>query len=83
MKIGNFNISWKHMVEDGRTICSVYQDDKLLNAGIANLSENDQYDRRIGRKVSLTRALKGTALSKAERTVVWSGLRSQGVKIKN
>lgn len=70
------------MVKEGRTLCSVYRNDKLLEVGTAHLSEQDQYDRRIGRKVSLTRALR-SKVNKADRTMIWAGLRQKGVGIKN
>lgn len=80
MRIGNFKVTWKHLVEQGKTVCSVYKDDELINAGIATLSKSDQYDRRVCRKVSLTRALLESELPKSDRNFIWSGIREQ-VKI--
>ncbi len=83
MKIGNYNISWKHLVKEGRTICSIYKDEKLIAAGIAHLSEKDQYNRAVGRKVSLTRGLKDAGMPRHERTFIWDTLRSKGINFRN
>lgn len=48
--------------------------------GKAYLHPNDQYDKRIGRKLALSRALKNSDLSRDERRQIWEGLFAKGMK---
>jgi len=52
------------------TYCLVQNGDGSLRNGIALCSVRDNFDRAIGRKLSLTRALRG--LDKPTRTSVWN-----------
>jgi hypothetical protein len=40
------------------TSCTIYENDKIVGYGTADLSPKDNFNRNTGRKVSLTRALK-------------------------
>lgn len=48
--------------------------------GEAHLHPNDQYDKRIGRKIALAQALKRSGLTREERRQVWEGLFARGMK---
>ena len=50
------------------------------SVGQANLHPNDQYDKRIGRKLALSRALKKLDLTRDERRQIWEGLFAKGMR---
>ena len=67
-------ITWQHDIHSsgGQTIC--YIEDKEAKTTFfasAFCSENDQYCKETGRKISLTRALKQTNFDKGQRKEVW------------
>lgn len=43
----------------------------LLGTGVATQSAKDQFNRRVGRKVSLTRAIKESTTDKSLRQYIW------------
>lgn len=62
------------------THCEIYTIDengglkpnvKLIADGLAKCALGDNFQKRVGRKIALTRALKKTNLLKAERQKVW------------
>jgi len=54
----------------GRTMCIITENDEEISSGEAFCSQNDHYDKSIGRKVALTRAL-AQLDDKEFSTVVW------------
>jgi hypothetical protein len=43
----------------------------LSGIGYAQCYAKDVFERKIGRKIALARALKGAGISRSERTLVW------------
>ena len=83
MKAGDYWVKWFHNVKEGATVCTLDKDENVAGTGLAELSVNDQYDRSIGRKVSLTRALTNADISRKERTEIWHTLMAKGVKFRS
>ena len=44
---------------------------KQVSSGLTRCSVNDQFNKETGRKISLTRALEKTNLTKSERAIFW------------
>lgn len=70
-------ISWQHENNNDKnnpsyTKCIIreVETNKVLSEGISTLSKNDTYDKKIGRKVSLKRALSG--FPKIDRKGIWN-----------
>lgn len=85
MKISeNITVDWRHQAKKNKTICAITVGDKQV-IGMSVVHHGDAYNKKIGRKLSLTRALTKTndekILSKAERTSVWNVLREKGIKL--
>lgn len=60
----------KYPLLNGMTICYLMKEDNsLLNSGHSSCTINDTFSKEIGRKISLTRAVK--ELPKSERTKIW------------
>lgn len=56
----------------GNTICKLFMaTDDIPYEGNAKLHPNDQYDKIVGKKIALTKALATTGLQKPERTEIW------------
>ena len=54
------------------TECTIKKDGVLVVAtGFAVLCKTDQFDKRIGRKISLARALKTGGFNKKTKTQIW------------
>lgn len=83
MKIDNYSVRWRHFIEEGRTICVLEENEDKIGLGAAHLAECDQYNRSVGRKISLARALRDADIDKNDRTVIWDTLRTRGVKLNN
>ena len=80
----NITVDWRHNAKQNKTICAVTVGDKQT-IGMSIVHRGDAYNKKIGRKLSLTRALAKTneekILSKEERTVVWDVLNEKGIKL--
>lgn len=74
IKVNNrrYFVYWQH-VEQTKTTCSIYLEEKkkgdLVSEGTARRSGKDNFCRKVGRKISLMRALR--VLPKKERTAFW------------
>jgi len=81
MKSQSYTIKWKHhqkpITGKAHTECQIIDTDSetVLAGGIATLSEKDQYDKNIGRKVSLSEAMDNLSLSKEQRAKIWEDYR--------
>src|SRR3990167_4374060 len=58
------------------TYCEIFELDEagepILKAeGVAKCAAGDNFQKRVGRKIALTRALKKMDLNKTERSMVW------------
>lgn len=58
----------------GKTKCTIRNaDDNIVSVYVVYCSMKDQYNRRVGRKLSLTGALKfNSIISKEERKQIWN-----------
>jgi len=74
MKLGNYYIDFLHNVTDKNSLCVIYKDknrDKIISQGTAFCYYKDQFNKKIARKVSLTKTIKELNLSKEERKQIW------------
>lgn len=79
-------------VKERRSVCQVYElkpdwlpndiDVTLLGEGVAKCSHLDNFVKETGRKISLTRALAASNLTKDERTAVWQAYRLRNLPIR-
>lgn len=77
IKINNIEIRWNHQrnVPAPITVCEVKIDeDRYL--GTSKCSLNDNFCKDCGRKISLSRALDKTTLSKEKRFKIWEEYRT-------
>ena len=66
-------IQFKHNTDEGVTICHLLNKHGLsVSQGAAYCHELDQFNRKIGRKLSLARALKAAFLCKQNRAEIWA-----------
>lgn len=56
----------------GVTQCTIEKDRNEISCALAECSENDNYNKNIGRKISLQRALNNLNLSKGEKQEFWN-----------
>jgi len=77
----------KQMIGSRACICNlklVHPDEsEELYIGIAKCHENDNYCRETGRKISLTRAMQNSTLSKHERRLVWEAYLGRKEKVQS
>ena len=52
------------------TFCYITNGDGIMKIGHAYCSQSDNFDRKVGRKIALTRAVRG--LDKGLRTQIWN-----------
>jgi hypothetical protein len=85
MNVGNITVKWSYDEVDAiidsslvsiETECSILKNDEFVSYGIALCSPNDTYDKEFGRKLSMSRALLKSDLTKEERSVVWEAYRT-------
>ena len=61
MKVGIYTVSWWYNDKVARTrriiTCYIFADDKLVANGSCECSPSDTYNKDMGRKISLARAL--------------------------
>jgi hypothetical protein len=75
MKLGSLQVSFSH-INQKHTVCTV-ADREHTSTGIAQKSINDSFNRDIGRRTSLTKALKGMKhLTKTQKRNVWNDYRN-------
>lgn len=71
----SYDIEFSHIKgDDGRpfaTLCLVMADGGFVGTGTAWCAANDQFDRRVGRKIAMQRGLLSCVPDKKERTVIW------------
>lgn len=81
MKItDNIKIDWHHDVPKKTTSC-VLTVNETEHIAIAKCGHGDQFSRKAGRKLTLSRVLAKSGLGKADRTEIWSVIWSRGVKV--
>ena len=74
MKLGSLNVSFSHVANEA-TVCTVANRDGL-STGMAKRSKKDHFDKKVGRKIALTKAMRGMTLSKAQKKRVWEDYRT-------
>jgi len=75
MKLGNLQVSFTH-INNETTVCTVATVGRI-STGIATKGTNDLFDKNVGRKLSLSRALKHMKLTKDQRAKIWDDYRFQ------
>ena len=81
MKItDNIKIDWHHDVPKKTTSC-VLTVNETEHIAIAKCGHGDQFSRKAGRKLTLSRVLAKSGLGKAYRTEIWAAIWSRGVKV--
>ena len=74
IKLGSVKVSFTH-VDNKLTICTV-SDRRYQATGNAKKSSVDHFEKDKGRKIALSKALKGMShLSKKQRTNIWNDYR--------
>lgn len=63
-------VGFKHIVPF-ETQCFIRKQDTLIATGFASCSDSDNFERAIGRKVSLSRALRNAGFDKITRRFIW------------
>ena len=68
----NIKVNFYHH-RNGRigTSCSILVNNRIDGFSRAICGPNDTFNKKVGRKVALDKALKDSTLSKADRTLVW------------
>ena len=76
MKTEKRKIRWRY-VKINLTFCYICNKDcdDPEGLGYAKCSISDKFNRDIGRKISLARALKSADIDKEERTEIWNAYR--------
>ena len=85
-KTGKFEVYFKHYPDEigenpsrvpgetipycGRTECIITENEESIRDGSAFCGLNDRFDKAVGRKVALARALEGA--DKEFRTLIWT-----------
>lgn len=74
-----FQVKWQHFTK--MTVCNIFKlstsnnitfpTPQIIAVGYAICSEKDNYSKEIGRKISLTRALKSCEFPKSDRKYIW------------
>lgn len=88
---GELNIKWRHYVRDmaknghvsnRQTECSIETNAKtVLARGVAYCSKDDNFNYKLGKRLSLLRALKCGKATRDIKVMVFKALREKGVKI--
>ena len=78
----DIKIDWHHNVEEKTTSC-VLTNGETTYVAIAKAHKGDQFCRKIGRNLTLTRVLLKSGLSKNIRRQIWLMVFAKGVKILN
>ena len=75
-------VDWHHNTTTKETICQLIDiDNNVIASGIAKAGHGDQFCKRTGRKLALTRALKQCNYDKTTRAKIWTVIKNRGVKI--
>ena len=80
MKIQNLHVKFEHknlMSPPYHTKCTVSTLDRAaaVGVGFAHCRSTDQFNKEIGRKLSLLRAMQNCGLNREERYQIWEGYR--------
>ena len=78
MKIENYFISWSYpkTKKTHQTICVIEVENTEIGIANAKCMKTDEYNKNLGRKLTLTRALKNANISKKDRTKIWDAYRN-------
>jgi len=76
----NITVDWRHNVAKKQTTCAITVDDRQV-LGVSRVRTGDAYNKRIGRKLSLVRAIDLSGLDRENRTAIWQTVRNKGVKL--
>lgn len=89
MKAGEYKIQWKHNNNTAlkgtksSTQCNILkQDNSLVATGLTICSEKDHYNRKLGRKLSFSRAV-AKIEDRSVRTDLWAKFKEESPKCIN
>lgn len=74
LKLGEYSFKVHHNLKANpqtTVVEMVDAEDKVFGVGVATVGSKDQYNRKLGRKIALTRALTNSKISKESRTEIW------------
>ena len=74
MKLGNLQVCFAH-INNETTVCTVSNANRI-STGIAVKGTKDLFNKDVGRKLALKRALNNLKASKEQRTKVWNDYRN-------
>lgn len=79
MKVDDFNIWWKHDIDNKSTLCIISKEEEVLAEGRATAYATTSFNKVVGRKESLKKALYDSDWdsTKEERTHIWEGVLSE------
>lgn len=76
----NVTVDFHHNLEEKKTACILTVFGEKFTSQ-AKCSKNDQYNRSVGRLLTLKRVLKSSSLTREGRTKVWQSMREKGVRL--
>ena len=74
MKLDKYKVNWIHNKELGTTTCIIkkWETKELIAVGVSIKHPNDSYNKAVGRKVSLGKAMWVADCPKEQRKKIWS-----------
>jgi hypothetical protein len=79
MKLEKYKVNWIHNKKEGTTTCvikkwetKVWESKDLVGVGVSLKHPNDSYNKAVGRKVSLGKAMWVAGFPKEKRKKIWS-----------
>jgi hypothetical protein len=76
----SIQVDWRHDVPAKTTTCVLTKGDQQFTAS-SKCGHGDQFNRKVGRKITLGRVLPFANLSKAERKDIWTKTWPNGVNV--
>jgi hypothetical protein len=71
VRFNHFNVTDNFGYETRGTECKLWFKNVLLGEGVAVCHPNDNFEKRIGRKVAFGKAVSDTGFNKEGRTALW------------
>lgn len=73
MKVSDYYVKWKYTGKI--TTCIILKEQDLVSVSNTVCGDSDTYNKEIGRKIALTRAIRNANLPKELRTKFWETYR--------
>jgi hypothetical protein len=75
-----YNVTLWHDLEQHSTTCVITVEGDPVSVGFANAHPNDPFNKAVGRRLALARALESGNFSRDDRRAFWQAARSMGWK---